>query len=227
MKALLRWVIWLYPATWRARYGQELRGLLDDMEPVWHDVWDVAKGGLRMRLRHRVVQLAVVFGLIGVCVAGIVAMMSHEEYRAHGVVFMQPRDPASNPLSALTTTLQEGDLQSILDSHHLFPKSGGNQRMMLLRRAVRVNLLSKNAFQVSFSYPDASTAQKVTRDLEMMLANGARAHTDFSTVGYEDPNIPPTSERPNRLAVVLMGFVAGAMIGMVAGIVRQRTLPAT
>jgi hypothetical protein len=226
MKTLLRWAAWLYPAKWRARYGQELRGLLDDVEPVWHDVLDVAKGGLRMRLRHRVVRLAVVFGLIGVSVAGIVAMMLPEEYRAHGTVFMQPRDPASNPLSTLMTTLREGDLQSILDAHHLFPKSGGNQREMLLRRDVRVNLLSKNAFQVSFSYPDASTAQKVTRDLQIMLANGARAHTDFSAVAYEDPNIPPASERPNRLVVVLMGFVAGAVIGMFAAIVRQRTRPA-
>jgi LPS O-antigen subunit length determinant protein (WzzB/FepE family) len=227
MKILLLFVTLLYPAKWRARYGQELRGLLDEVEPVWHDVVDVAKGGLHMRLRQSVLWLAVVFGLAGVCVAGVVAMMLPEEFRAHGVVFMQPRDAASNPLSTLTTTLREGDLRSILDTHNLFPSSGGDQRERLLRRSVRVNLLSKNAFQVSFSYPDAIMAQKVTRDLEMMLANGARAHTDFSTVAYEDPNVPRTSEPPHRLIVAVMGLLAGAMVGTVAGVVRQRLSTAT
>ena len=94
-----------------------------------------------MRLGHRVVRLTMVFGLIGASVAGISIMMSPEQYRAHGVVFMKPRDPASNLLSTSIMTLHEGELQSIVDVHHLFPTSRGNDRQMLLRRAVRVNLL--------------------------------------------------------------------------------------
>jgi hypothetical protein len=225
MKTLLRLATWLYPEKWRARYGQELHGLLDDVELVWHDVWDLAKGGLYMRLGQSVMRLAVVLGLIGACVGGTVARMLPEEFRAHGVVFMQPRNGTSNPLSTLMTTLREANLRSIVDTHNLFP-SRGDQREKLLRRSVRVNLLSKNAFQVSFSYPDARTAQKVTRDLEVILANGARAYTDLAIVAYEDPNVPRTSERPNRLIVAVMGLLAGTMIGIVAGFL-QRTRPAT
>jgi hypothetical protein len=49
MRRLLRLLLWLYPPQWRARYGDELHALFDDMEPGWSDVWNVAANGLWVR----------------------------------------------------------------------------------------------------------------------------------------------------------------------------------
>jgi hypothetical protein len=46
-----RWVALaarLYPAAWRARYGQEFEALLEDLEPGWRELADVAGGAVIM-----------------------------------------------------------------------------------------------------------------------------------------------------------------------------------
>jgi hypothetical protein len=125
MRTLLHWAVRLYPADWRARYGQELHGLLDDMKPTWQDVVDVAMGGLQMQLRHSVVRPAVAFSIVGVCVASVVALTLPKQFVAQGVVSVRFREPTAG--ARMTTTFSSDELRSLLDAHHLFP-SNGNQR---------------------------------------------------------------------------------------------------
>lgn len=40
----------LYPAWWRQRYGDELNGLLAEIEPAWRDVGDLLVGAVSMKL---------------------------------------------------------------------------------------------------------------------------------------------------------------------------------
>jgi hypothetical protein len=232
MRTLLRLVARLYPAKWRARYGPELDGLLDDMTPIWQDVLDVAKGGLQMQLRHSVVSLAVLFSIVGAGVAMLVTLTLPTQFIARGFVSMQPRDTAADPLSTLRTTTFSGDqLRSVLDAHNLFPSDGGH-REKRLRDSIRLDPVTKNALRVSFTYPDARTAQQVTWELEVLLANTVRANTlltntALSRVIYEYPNTPPTAEGPHLLAFVATGLLGGAMLGMMIGILWQQTRPST
>jgi hypothetical protein len=139
-------------------------------------------------------------------------------------VFMQPRVGGSDPFSTLKTAIWTDDeLRSVLDAYKLFPSD--NRREKRLRGSVFIERLSRNAFRVSFGYPDARTAQQVTRDLEVMIANSVRANTDLSFVAYEDPNVPRTSERPHRLALVVIGLLGGAMLGVLAAFIRRARPP--
>jgi LPS O-antigen subunit length determinant protein (WzzB/FepE family) len=94
-----------------------------------------------------------------------------------------------------------------------------------LRGNVLIDRLSNNAVRVSFAYPDAVTAQQVTRDLEIMIANNTVKLSDagftLSTVVYEEPNVPRTAERPNRLALAAIGLLGGAMLGVLAAFIRR------
>ena len=75
MRRLLHLVARLYPASWRARYGDEFHAVLDDVTPRWWDVLDVLRGGLTMRLvRSRMPVMAVAFGLAGACVVWAAAL---------------------------------------------------------------------------------------------------------------------------------------------------------
>jgi len=51
MRRLIRSLVWLYPARWRHRYGAELVGLLDDLEPGWRQLFDVVQGAIIMNFR--------------------------------------------------------------------------------------------------------------------------------------------------------------------------------
>ncbi len=46
----MRWVAQLYPAAWRARYGDELEVLLEDAGPSWTDLFDLLRGASIMQM---------------------------------------------------------------------------------------------------------------------------------------------------------------------------------
>jgi hypothetical protein len=50
MKHVVRLLTRLYPATWRARYGEEFEALLEDTSPGWTAIFDLLKGAIRMQL---------------------------------------------------------------------------------------------------------------------------------------------------------------------------------
>jgi hypothetical protein len=230
MRTLLHWAARLYPAEWRARYGQELQGLLDDLEPAWQDVLDVVNGGLQMQLRHSVVRLAFVFGIVGVCVAGVVALSLPKQFVSRGVVSCWPPNKPvfvkpGQPPATVVTAISAADLKSVLDADNLFPSSIGSEREKRLRDSVRIDQVTRNSVRVSFAYPDAHTAQQVTRDLMIMIANNTRARTYLSTVVYEEPNVPRTAEQTHRVVLIAIGLLGGVILGMVMGTVWQRARP--
>jgi nitrite reductase/ring-hydroxylating ferredoxin subunit len=79
-------VLRAYPRSWRDRYGAEMESLLQEREPGWRDLLDLARGGLDARL-HRLVKPP----------AQLVAAMPRREIalavpvpRSYGVVDRQP-----------------------------------------------------------------------------------------------------------------------------------------
>jgi hypothetical protein len=49
VKSVARFLIRLYPATWRARYGEEFEALLEDSSPGWPATFDLLKGAIQMQ----------------------------------------------------------------------------------------------------------------------------------------------------------------------------------
>jgi len=51
MKRLIRLASWLYPTSWRRRYGREFEALLDEVKPGSRQLIDVLKGAISMQIR--------------------------------------------------------------------------------------------------------------------------------------------------------------------------------
>jgi LPS O-antigen subunit length determinant protein (WzzB/FepE family) len=50
MRGAARFLIQLYPATWRQRYGEEFQALVEDSAPSFSAYFDLMKGAIKMRL---------------------------------------------------------------------------------------------------------------------------------------------------------------------------------
>jgi hypothetical protein len=50
MRDAARFLIQLYPANWRQRYGEEFQALLEDSAPSFSALFDLMKGAIKMRL---------------------------------------------------------------------------------------------------------------------------------------------------------------------------------
>ncbi|HYA18537.1 MAG TPA: hypothetical protein VEF06_13785 [Bryobacteraceae bacterium] len=67
---MARFLIRLYPAQWRARYGEEFQALLEDAPPRWSSLFDLFGGAMKMQLsslsfRRRVLLLSAAGLFIG------------------------------------------------------------------------------------------------------------------------------------------------------------------
>jgi capsular polysaccharide biosynthesis protein len=51
MRSTARFLIHLYPASWRERYGEEFQALLEDSAPSFSAVLDLMKGAMKMHLK--------------------------------------------------------------------------------------------------------------------------------------------------------------------------------
>ncbi|HEY3824485.1 MAG TPA: hypothetical protein VGL82_07990 [Bryobacteraceae bacterium] len=49
MKRMAGFLIRMYPANWRVRYGEEFEALLEDSAPDWRSIFDLLKGAIRMQ----------------------------------------------------------------------------------------------------------------------------------------------------------------------------------
>jgi hypothetical protein len=70
MRRLIRTLVWLYPARWRHRYGDEFVSLLDELDPGWRQLFDVVQGAIVMNLRS--IRPSVVAGSLGRNVVALV-----------------------------------------------------------------------------------------------------------------------------------------------------------
>jgi hypothetical protein len=93
MRRLIEWGVRLYPAQWRARYGDEFLALVEDARPRWRDVWDVLRGALAMRLTNAsFMKIVAAFAVVGMLAAGVWSMMLPDRYVSTSVLRMDGAD---------------------------------------------------------------------------------------------------------------------------------------
>ncbi|HEX4134359.1 MAG TPA: hypothetical protein VHY84_07040 [Bryobacteraceae bacterium] len=67
MRHAARFLIRMYPANWRTRYGEEFEALVEDSAPDWRAIFDLLKGAIRMQFSiPSFPKLAVALSLAGV-----------------------------------------------------------------------------------------------------------------------------------------------------------------
>jgi capsular polysaccharide biosynthesis protein len=91
----------LYPATWRARYGEEFATVIEDSPAGWRSTFDVMKGAIRMQLHVPTFpKLAVILSMLGLVTGLVASMFVTPRYVSHAemqLVDRRANAPAAGP----------------------------------------------------------------------------------------------------------------------------------
>jgi uncharacterized protein involved in exopolysaccharide biosynthesis len=224
MKRVLRFLVRLYPAWWRRRYGKELESLLEDSGSGWRDVRDLLRAAMEMQMsKWSFGRIVAVCGIAGVVLAGTAAFSRPDRFRSITVLKIPEALPRTGLSQVASTALAQPSLATIVNERNLYaserkvmPMEDVIERM---RRAIRITPTDTRAITIEFYDPDASTAQQVAQAL------GER----FSGFEVLDPPSPPerVGER-KRYGLAGLGLPAGLLFGVVVALIlRRRTRTAS
>ena len=248
MRQLIRWMARLYPAGWRGRYAAEFDALIEDMRPKWQDLFNVVLGALRMQMTTgNYLRIVVFAGLAGALVAGVCAFLTEDRYVSTAVVRFtfagladSDRQGTLDRLARMEReVLSRRSLAELMAEPALDLYAEDRKRMPLedvvenMRKALRIKLLGgpnwrAATFEISCMYPDKFKAQSVVRELVAKFVEQTNA-----TQRYQAPptavtlqlldraNLPKRPIYPNRLVMVAVGLVCGAVLGLLALLVRR------
>ncbi len=231
MKRVLQFLIRLYPASWRRRYGKELEALVEDSGS--HDVWDLLRGAMEMQMKTwsfgRIVTLC---GIVGVAVAGAITYSRPQQYQSTATLKMDKPDPdvlnrlvgAAFTRNALTSTINKFNLYR-----------GERSRMLiedvidkLMRREIWITPVSPDLVQVSFAYEDPVQAQRVSQDL---VGRVIAANLSTPNVGLIQLVAPADQAKRTggkvRFALTSLGLLVGLLFGVVLAVILRRRAPAS
>jgi hypothetical protein len=234
MRRVLRFLIYLYPAWWRRRYGLELEALLEDSGSRWRDVWDLFRGAIAMRMqmsRWSFVRIVIVCGIAGLVLAGVgaLSMPIPYRYRSTATFKIEPVDTdALNRVVHAAFTPQA--LSDIIRQEHLYGEAPIDASIERLRRAILIKPTGSNLGQVSFVYENPVQAQRVTQDLIGRIVS-ANVTPGINPNGMliefaAPPGLPKRQFEGKRLSLVGLGLPTGMLFGVVLALILRRRRPA-
>lgn len=98
MNKLAKWMMRLYPARWRARYGDEMNALLADTGADARVVTDLFRGGIRMQFATwSFPKLALALGLIGLMLGLAGSYLMANEFRSRATLRIMPAQGSLEP----------------------------------------------------------------------------------------------------------------------------------
>jgi hypothetical protein len=235
MKRMMRWAAGLYPAAWRARYGEELEVLLEDAAPRWTDLLDLLRGALTMQMKGvSYGKIAAGFTIAGALAAGAWSLAFPDRYVSSAV--LRIGNPAAGDipdimearrrLQALQqTVLARQSLADIIVQQGLYRRERAKDPLEdiiqnMRNRDLRVQLLHGTQFTVSFASDNPATAQATVRAVVGALAE-ANVSVDRQrpvTLEVLDPaSLPVAPSGPDRAMMIGRGLIAGLMLGVLCG----------
>lgn len=235
MRQAVRWAARLYPAAWRARYGAEFEALMEDMEPRWRDVWNVAGGALQMQMTMWTGwKLLAALGAAGAIAMAVAAFAVRPVYESSAVVQETPtviseglRDAvvAEGMESLGRKIMTRGALAGIVGTEKLYPGETVEEGVARMRGNIRIsapvlgNGHPSSALVISFRYPDAAKAQRVVTKLVDLMMEGNLAVPEEGRLAYQmelldAPRTPNRPIFPNRPLMMAAGLMAGLLLGV-------------
>ncbi len=228
MKRALRFLLGLYPAPWRARYGDEFEALLDDLDPRRGDLLNVALGALKMRtVSWQIARTIAILGMAGALLGGGIGLLMPDTYMATSVGRMH-QGAVPMPEQLLTRTA----LSRIIQDLDLYP--GDRQRKPLedviesmRARDIRMRPGPDSTLMISFAYRDPVLAQRTAAQLirRAALLNDEAHRPAFEIL--DAARVPTKPIAPNRLLIACLGCAAGLLVGACIAGFRNRRRTAT
>lgn len=253
MKKLLNGLVHLYPREWRTRYEAEFRALVDDAQPRWNDVFDIAKQGFAMQLRNGLLLTPLVFGAAAALIAAALLRIPTAPYESHAVLSVQTpefRTRGSAAFRSLTQrVLSAESLGQVMETFHLYERERAHgqtdKALEKLRRSIVVSsLLEQPALgfvSISYNDQDPVTVQQVTQDLVARFIDENMRIAEAAVRAAEPPNVVISNIRtqalqliapaspgrrrtgPNQAAVIGAALVEGSQLGLIVALFRRRS----
>jgi hypothetical protein len=241
MKRTIKLLAWLYPSSWRKRYGAEFEALLEDTKPSFRDSLDIFWGALKMQLTTwTLAKIVVVFSIFGVLVAVGISLVLPKDYVLQSTIIAEAGD-ASSLLTAKRLIQQSAfdrqSLASIIEQCDLYPQDRGriSQDALVDRMSRHIRVISplvdsaRNGstaiFNLQFDYPDAEGAQRVNAKLISLVMAGnlyARSNSIFRVL--DPPPLVRMPTRPGFVRIAGLGLLAGLLVGLLlTGVIKGRT----
>jgi capsular polysaccharide biosynthesis protein len=193
MNRLAKWIMRLYPARWRARYGDEVDALLADSGADARVVADLFQGGIRMRVSTwSFLKLAPVLAIVGMLIGFGTSFLVKPVYMSRATMQMTPAvivasDAQRNFVPDLdkiikrmeTVVLSDESVDSIINDPRLQLYSDERATkphedvIGEMKQNIRIQFvglpgqLTKRAvaFDISFTYPDRFKSQQTVQAL--------------------------------------------------------------
>jgi hypothetical protein len=250
MNRLAKWMMRLYPAAWRARYGDEMEALLADSGADAKTVTNLLAGGIRMRFSGSFLKLALALGVAGMLIGFGASYLRKPQYVSKATLLMTPAQlitaqdvttqlsemiqrEAQQALSraTLSAIIQDPRLDLYSDERRTTPledvieQMRGDIRIDSMRLPVRGSV----AFYMQFTYPDKVKAQQTVfalmnafeeQNQKMQVGEQYRLHGYVLEV-LDVASLPVTSVSPNRYQYASLGCLVGFLLAVVITVARS------
>ncbi len=233
----MRWAARLYPAAWRARYGDELEVLLEDTGARWTDLLDILRGALLMQLSGiGFWKIAAGFTLAGALISGVWSLTVPDRYVSSAVLrigepdagaTLEARPRMLDRLQALQRTVfARQSLSNIIVRQGLYERERARDPLeeivqKMRNRDLRVQLLNNTHFAVSFASDNPAAAQATVRAVVAALAEAnvkAEPRRALTLEVLDPASLPAAPDGPDRGRMIRNGVAAGLALGILCGV---------
>jgi len=219
MRRAVRFLVLLYPRSWRARYGRELEALLEDAGLRWRDLGDVVLSALAVQMRTwGFGKIVAALGLAGTLAGMAGSFALPEQYVSEAVLRSEHAD-RTDPIgsAAFSHVLRRQSLEEVIRQEDLYERELSQKPMedvfLHMRQAIRISFPASGMINIAFNYDDRYKAQRALSDMVSLV----RRELPDAEV-RDGASLPENPVEPNRLLVAGYGLGAGLLVAVVLGL---------
>jgi len=232
MTRLTRFLIRLYPASWRARYEAEFSELIEELKPTWRTSLDLLKGALTMQLETSSSRKILAAGALLGTLAGVaVWLAAPNTYRSTCMLEIEPPEAAAQWELLIHN---RHSLTEIVQNQNLYPAKQNKlpleEVVAAMDKNIHVQTHAGNKVAVQFDYPDPVLVHTVTDDLishaidhelQRRLDSGDTSHGSIRIL--DTPTRPKAPVSYHVATFALIGLLCGTILaGLFIALMRRR-----
>lgn len=245
MKRTMRFLVWLYPSSWRKRYGAEFEALLEDATPSARGAFDVFCGALKTQMTTwSFARITLACSVAGILVAATIFFVLPAHCVSQTVLVLTQADgstSASESASSLLNNVERNAfsrefLSSVILEHKLYQRERARMPLDDVIDKMKRNITLKAmplaspgnrdtlTVVVQFAYSDARVAQQVNEELisrfmESNVKIGQQLNSNWIFRVVDPPSLQLSSAALNREQFAAVGLFAGLLVGLALAIV--------
>jgi hypothetical protein len=245
MKRTMRFLVWLYPSSWRKRYGAEFEALLEDAAPSPRGTFDVFWGALKMQMTTwSFGRITLACSVAGILVEATIFFALPAHYVSQTVLELTQADGSTSADESARRLLNNVErnalsrefLTSVIFEYKLYPRERARMPLDDVIDKMKRNITLKATplaspgnrdmltFVIQFDYSDVRVAQQVNEELiarflESNVKIGQQLNSNWIFRVLDPPSLQLSSAALNRAQFAAVALFAGLLVGVALAIV--------